>query len=206
MIGILDYGMGNLGSVANACAFLDLPARIVASPGDIAGCRGLILPGQGAFGDCMRHLRDHGFVEPVRAWLAADRPLLGICIGIQVLAEESEESPGTPGLGVVPGRVRKFPAGPGRKVPQMGWNRVRLGDRPGPFFRDVPPHAFFYFVHSYYLDTPDAGLTAGTTEYGVTYTSAIRRGRMAATQFHPEKSQRAGLQVLRNFGAIAREG
>jgi len=206
MIGVIDYGMGNLGSVANALAFLGTPARILKGPDEMAACRALILPGVGAFGDGMANLRQWGYVEPLRAWMAADKPLLGICLGLQMLCESSEESPGVEGFGVVPSPVVKFAGGPGLKVPQIGWNRVRRAPgRPEcPLFRDVPDGTYFYFVHSYYLPGA-AGWDAGLTDYGGEYASAVWRGRTAAVQFHPEKSQQAGLRMLGNFVAWSQE-
>lgn len=204
-IGIIDYGMGNLGSVSNACRFLELPAEIISRPEDVSSCAALILPGVGAFGDCMKHLAGHGFVEPIRNWIAADRPFLGICLGLQVLFESSEESPGVTGLGVLPGTVRRFALPETFKVPQIGWNRVSFRQPDSPLFAGIADGTHFYFVHSYYVDSRDASVVAGTTEYGITYASAVRRGRMAAVQFHPEKSQQAGLALLRNFGNLLAE-
>lgn len=201
-IGIIDYEMGNLGSVSNACEFLGLDAGIITRPDEMDACAAIILPGVGAFGNCMEHLSAHGFVDPVREWIAADRPFLGICLGLQALFEGSEEDAGIAGLGIFPGNVRKFDLDD-LKVPQMGWNRVRQRQPDSPFFRDVPDESFFYFVHSYYVDTPDDALVAGETEYGIVYSSAIARGRMMALQFHPEKSQELGLKILENFGSIA---
>jgi len=206
MIGVSDYGMGNLGRVANARAFLGAPARVLKGPDEMDACRALILPGVGAFGDCMANLRQWGYVEPLRAWMAADKPLLGICLGLQMLCESSEESPGVEGFGVVPSPVVKFAGGPGLKVPQIGWTRVRRAPgRPEcPLFRDVPDGTYFYFVHSYYLPGA-AGWDAGLTDYGGEYASAVWRGRTAAVQFHPEKSQQAGLRMLGNFVAWSQE-
>ncbi|HMP74309.1 MAG TPA: imidazole glycerol phosphate synthase subunit HisH [Kiritimatiellia bacterium] len=201
MIGVVDYGMGNLGSVLNACRFLGWSSRVVTQPEEIEGCEGLILPGVGAFGDCMRHLEEHGLSGPVKGWIDSDRPFLGICLGLQVLFEGSEESPGVPGLGVFKGMVRRFPPLPGLKVPQIGWNRISWNQPDHRVTEGIPSGAHVYFVHSYYVDNEDAGLTLATTEYGVEYTSAIARGRLAAVQFHPEKSQKVGLRILRNFGA-----
>ena len=200
MIGVIDYGMGNLGSVANALAFLGAPARVLKGPEEMADCRALILPGVGAFGDCMANLGQWGYVDPLREWMAADKPLLGICLGLQMLCESSEESPGVEGFGVVPSPVVKFAGGPGLKVPQIGWNRVRRAPgRPEcPLFRDVPDGTYFYFVHSYYLPGA-AGWDAGLTDYGGEYASAVWRGRTAAVQFHPEKSQAYGINTLKRF-------
>lgn len=197
--------MGNLGSVANACAFLGMDCRIVADPADMAEHSALILPGVGSFGKCMQHLNASGFVDPLRDWIAEGRPFLGICLGLQVLFEGSEESKGVPGMAVFPGRVRLFNRASGLKVPQMGWNRVWHNHNEVRMFEGVDDGSFFYFVHSFYVDTPDREIVAGSTEYGITYTSAIQRGQTMALQFHPEKSQSVGLAVLRNFGRMAAE-
>jgi len=210
-IAIIDYGMGNLGSVANACSFLKLPAKIITSPDELDDVAGVILPGQGAFGDCMGNLAAAGFVDPLKDWMAADKPLLGICIGLQVLFEGSAESPGTKGLGVLPGVLDKFVPHPDRKVPQMGWNsmqqKANLQGKPCPLWDGIDDDAYFYFVHSFYAPLPPEATTAdtdwvsGTTTFGHEYTSAIWRGRLFATQFHPEKSQSAGKRLLKNFAA-----
>jgi len=198
-IGIVDYGMGNLGSVSNALAFLGQPASIIASPADMDRCDALILPGVGAFGDCMVHLQQHGFVEPIRKWIAADRPFLGICLGLQILFSSSEESPGVQGLSVLPGRVKRFARNAQLKVPQIGWNRVSVKPAGQTLFTGIADGTHFYFVHSFYVECDDPALAAGVTNYGIDYTSAVVRGRLAAVQFHPEKSQSAGLGVLSNF-------
>ncbi|MBP7275213.1 MAG: imidazole glycerol phosphate synthase subunit HisH [Kiritimatiellae bacterium] len=191
--------MGNLGSVYNACKFLGIPAELIVRAGELERCAAVILPGVGAFGDCRAHLDAHGFAEPLTRWIRSGRPLLGICLGMQLLFESSEESPGVPGLGIFPGRVRRFPDAPGLKVPQMGWNRVRQRNRECPIFRGVPDQAYFYFVHSFYCDPADARVTAGDTEYGRSYSSVVWQGRVAGVQFHPEKSQDVGLAMLRAF-------
>jgi imidazole glycerol-phosphate synthase subunit HisH len=198
MIGIIDYGMGNLGSVSNACRFLGLEARIVAAPAEMEPCRAVILPGVGAFGDCMEHLVNHGFVDVVKNWIAADRPFLGICLGLQLLYEGSEESPGVAGLGILPGRVRRFSLPPELKVPQIGWNAVAQARPECPLFKGIPDRTYFYFVHSYYAEG-GTDCVAGLTDYGANYASVVWRGNMMAAQFHPEKSQKHGLQMLKNF-------
>lgn len=199
MIGIVDYDMGNLGSVMNACAFLGLPARIVSTSDELSQCRAVILPGVGAFGDCMAHLQTRGFDAALREWIRADRPFLGICLGLQILYEGSEESPGVSGLGILPGQVKKFSADGNLKVPQIGWNKARWVQPDCPLFTEIPSDTYFYFVHSYYVPRRGREEEAATTVYGVEYVSAIWRGRLAAVQFHPEKSQMWGLRVLRNF-------
>jgi len=201
MIGIIDYGMGNLGSVSNACRFLGMDARILSRPAEVAECRALILPGVGAFGDCMEHLERHGFVPVIRDWIAADRPFLGICLGLQLLYEGSEESPGVAGLGVLPGTIRRFALPREWKVPQIGWNGVRQAQQGCPLFKGIPDGAFFYFVHSYYAEK--SGVAAGVTSYGLDYASVVWKGSMMAVQFHPEKSQKLGLRMLANFGEWA---
>lgn len=201
-IGIIDYGMGNLGSVLNACKFLGLDAEIVTGPGRLDACRAVILPGVGAFGDCMAHLEGHGFIEPVRKWIASGKPFLGICLGLQALFETSEESPGVAGLGIFKGSVRRFQLPRELKVPQIGWNAVKQKRPESPMFAGVENGAYFYFVHSFYVASEDPGLVAGETGYGLDYCSAVWRDNVFAVQFHPEKSQSAGLQMLKNFGAL----
>lgn len=206
MIGIVDYGMGNLGSVSNACKFLGLPAQIITRPDELGSCSAMVLPGVGAFGDCMQHLESHGFVPVVRNWIEQDQPFLGICLGLQALFAGSEESPGVPGLGVLKGTVRLFRNDGALKVPQIGWNSVSQKQAACPLFKDVADQAYVYFVHSYYADAEEESVVAGVTEYGMPYTSAVWRGNMMAVQFHPEKSQQVGLRMLRNFAeTVARE-
>jgi len=203
MIGIVDYGMGNLGSVENACRFLKRDARVVSSPDAVQDCTALILPGVGAFGDCMKNLRQRGFAERLVDWMDSGRWLLGICLGLQVLFEESEESPGVAGLGVLPGRVRLFQLSPEFKVPQIGWNQVKQMKPDCPLFDGVEDESHFYFVHSYYAAPSEDAVTAGTTDFGGAYTSAVWRDGLMAVQFHPEKSHRVGLKMLDNFCAAA---
>jgi glutamine amidotransferase len=206
MIGIIDYGMGNLGSVSNACRFLAMDARIITAPAEMNGCDAIVLPGQGAFGDAMAHLNRSGFTPAIRAWLQAGRPYLGLCLGLQLLCASSEEAPGVAGLGWLAGTVRRFRLPPEYKVPHIGWNRVRQRQPRCPLWPDIGDGAFFYFVHSYYVDTPEIDRVAGVTEYGIEFTSVVWAGHVMAVQFHPEKSQQDGLRMLRNFSAWMKAG
>lgn len=199
MIGIIDYGMGNLGSVSNAFRYLELDAKIVTRKQEMDECRALILPGVGAFGDCMSHLVEHDFVNPITNWVEAGKPLMGICLGLQALFNSSEESPGVEGLGIFDGTVKKFNLARELKVPQIGWNRMSEVMRECPMFTNIPDRSFFYLVHSFYVCPADDGIVAGRTEYGIEYCSSVWKDNVFATQFHPEKSQAAGLQMLRNF-------
>ena len=198
-IAIIDYGMGNLGSVRNAFAWLGIPAQVTADPESLRDATAVVFPGQGAWGDCMRNLQRLGFVDPLKEWIAQDRPFLGICMGLQLLFETSEESPGMPGLGVFKGEIRRF-VGSDLKIPQMGWNTVRHPED-CPLFDGIPDASHFYFVHSYKAPVLEGGLSIGLTDYGGVYTSALRRGSLYAVQFHPEKSQQNGLRLLTNFAA-----
>ncbi|MEM1085960.1 MAG: imidazole glycerol phosphate synthase subunit HisH [Verrucomicrobiota bacterium] len=198
-VGIIDYGAGNLRSVANAVQSLGIEPRVFASPEGFDDLTHAILPGVGAFGDSMDELTRRDLVEPIREWIAADRPFFGICVGFQLLFESGEESPGTEGIGIFEGSVRRFPED-GRKIPHMGWNAAVASDESDPEWDGLGPSPYFYFVHSYYPDPVDASLVAMRTDYeGLSFASAIRRGKLLATQFHPEKSQKAGLRLLQNF-------
>lgn len=198
--GIIDYGGGNLQSVRNAVRVLGHEPVLVKSPADLADVDALVFPGQGAFADCMNALHSQGLAEPLRKWLADDRPFFGICIGYQVLFEGGEENPGVAGLGVLRGQVKRFPAEPGLKVPHMGWNNVQATHPDNPAWAGLGKAPFFYFVHSYYPQPLDTDVIEGTTQYaGLDFAAAVQRGRMIATQFHPEKSQAAGLRLLGNF-------
>ncbi len=199
MIGIIDYGMGNLGSVSNAFRFLGLDARIIVRKDEMERCRAILLPGVGAFGDCMNHLVEHDFADAIRAWVGSGKPMMGICLGLQALFESSEETPGVEGLGILGGTVRRFNLPRELKVPQIGWNRMRQVLPGCPMFDGIDDNAFFYLVHSFYVCPEDEGVVAGTTAYGIDYCSCVWRENVFATQFHPEKSQEAGLRMLRNF-------
>lgn len=201
MISIVDYGMGNLRSVQKGFEKVGASAKICSHPRDLAGCDKLVLPGVGAFRDAIAELQRLEFVQPIRDHIAADKPFLGICLGLQMLFDVSYEDGTWEGLGILPGEVVRFPDTPGLKVPHMGWNNVTPVNAP-PLLADIPRDEYFYFVHSYYVVPRDESVIAARTEYGQSFTSAVRRGNLYATQFHPEKSQSRGLQLLRNFAEL----
>jgi len=199
VIGIVDYGMGNLGSVINALQFLDEEAIIISRPENIADCRALIVPGVGAFGDCAAHLQKSNFDNQLKEWISSGKPLMGICLGLQILFDESEESPGTKGLGIFSGTVKKFQLPKQLKVPQIGWNKLFIKNKSCPMFKNINDEDYFYLVHSYYVYSDDKAIIAGETDYGVKYCSCVWKENIFATQFHPEKSQKVGLIMLKNF-------
>lgn len=201
-LGILDYGAGNLRSVINAFAHLGQPSLLVTGPDQFEGLDLLVFPGQGAFGDAARQMKERGLWNPLRAWLRERRPYLGICLGYQLLFERSEENPGIEGLGVFRGGVPRFASRPGLKIPHMGWNTARFLDPGNPLWRDLGAAASFYFVHSYYPTPEDPELAACVTDYGGEFVSGISAPGLVAVQFHPEKSQAAGLTLLRNALAV----
>ncbi len=211
MIAIIDSGIANLRSVQKGFERVGSDARIVEDPRLLQEAAGIVLPGVGAFADGIAKLATHGFIEPLRQAIEQGKPVLGICLGLHFLFSESEEFGLHKGLNLLAGRVRRFPddvpdpAAPGArlKVPHMGWNGVRA-IRPAPILAGLPEEPYFYFVHSYYVEPADPSLTAGTSEYGKRFTSVIWRDNLFATQFHPEKSQAAGLTLLANFAALAR--
>ncbi|MGN0847280.1 MAG: imidazole glycerol phosphate synthase subunit HisH [Kiritimatiellia bacterium] len=193
MLAIVDYKAGNLTSVRNAFAALGVEAEVTRDSAVIRAADRVVFPGVGAARSAMENLRALGLEEAVRAAAASGRPFLGICLGMQILFEHSEEDGGVDMLGILPGRVRRFPDVPGFKVPEIGWNQVQMGDAAGR-----PNGIEYYFVHSYYAEL--GACTVGRTEYaGVTFTSAVRRGNLVAYQFHPEKSGRVGLELLKEF-------
>jgi glutamine amidotransferase len=197
-LGVLDYGAGNLRSVINAFAAIGAQARLVDEPKHFESIDALVFPGQGAFGDSVRILKERHLWDPLRAWLKDERPYVGICLGYQLLFESSEESPGVEGLGVAPGRVRKFDAGHGLKIPHMGWNAVHWEERGAAWWRGLPNPSHFYFVHSYYPEVADESLALCRTDYGGPFIAGIANDHLMAVQFHPEKSQDVGLSLLRN--------
>lgn len=197
-LGVLDYGAGNLRSVLNAIATTNHSAKLVAAPANFEGIDTLVFPGQGAFGDSVRILKQNNLWSPLKQWLADERPYFGICLGYQLLFESSEESPGVEGLGVVPGVVRKFSAEHGLKVPHMGWNEATWEPRAAHLCKGLKNPCHVYFVHSYYPDVEDDSLIACRTTYGAEFASGIVKRNLAAVQFHPEKSQSTGLTLLAN--------
>ncbi|MBI2104205.1 MAG: imidazole glycerol phosphate synthase subunit HisH [Candidatus Omnitrophica bacterium] len=204
MIVVVDYGMGNLRSVSKALESLGASVRVSSEPMAVAAADKLILPGVGAFPAAMRELSARKLVEPIKRFIASGKPYLGICLGLQLLFESSEEGEGAAGLGVLKGTVKRFAPAASRKIPHMGWNDVRRpGARDGcPLLRDVPDGSFVYFVHSYYAEPAERAVTALETDYGVRFAAMVCRDSLFATQFHPEKSQAIGLRLLKNFIAL----
>jgi imidazole glycerol-phosphate synthase subunit HisH len=196
MLAIIDYGMGNLRSVYMAFRRLGVEAQVTDDTTAIARAEAVVLPGVGAFGDAMDNLRRLGLVAPIQELIAADRHFIGICLGLQLLFETSDEMGDHRGLGVLAGRVRRFPQG--LPVPHMGWNQIHQA-RPVPLWRGLPDHAYAYFVHSYYVAPEDPAVVAATTDYGIDYASVVARGNLYGIQFHPEKSQDVGERILRNW-------
>ncbi len=198
MIAIIDYDAGNLRSVEKALEVLGSRAVITRNRDEILGADRVILPGVGAFGDAMEKLHQYELVDTIRQAAASGKPFLGICLGLQLLFESSEESPGVEGLSVLPGKILRIPDHPGLKIPHMGWNSLSV--TPGArLFRGIENGAYVYFVHSYYCKADDESIVAATTEYSTHIHAAVERGNVFACQFHPEKSGSVGLQILKNF-------
>ena len=199
MIAVIDYGMGNLRSVEKAFQFLGFDTAITDRPAQVEGATHLVLPGDAAFGDAMRNLVEQGWVDPILKAVGQGKPFLGICVGLQLMFDESEERGKHRGLGMLPGRIVKFPAS--ERVPQIGWNQIAI-ERSVEILDGVPEGSYFYFVHSYYVDAADEDRVA-TTEYGLDYTSIAARDNAFGVQFHPEKSQQIGLRLLDNFARLS---
>ncbi len=204
MIAILDLGMGNLRSVQKAFEFMGYNAFLTSSAPDVEKAKALVFPGVGAFGDCMKFLEEKGLLDAVISFIGSGRPYLGICLGMQVLFEESEEFGKHKGLGVIKGKVVRFPDTVG-KIPHMGWNSVDILKK-HPVLEGIKNGDYFYFVHSYYC-SPEEDVVATVTEYGgIRFCSSVTKENVFACQFHPEKSQKLGLKVVRNFGEMVKEG
>jgi glutamine amidotransferase len=201
MIAIIDYGMSNLRSVQKALEKAGYPASFARTPEALREAGGLVFPGQGAFGDTMNNLRVQELTGAIKEEIAGGKPFLGVCLGLQVLFENSEEMGSHPGLGILPGRVRRFTGD--LKVPHMGWNQVDLRQgTANPLFQGIPDQSYFYFVHSYYVEADDEAIISGTTDYGGAFTSMVARGNLFGVQFHPEKSSDIGQRVYANFGKL----
>ena len=198
MITIIDYGAGNLFSVQNALNYLGLENRVSRDPGEIRSADGLILPGVGAFGDAMANIRRRGLEPVIRDVAESGKPFLGICLGLQLLFERSEEAPGVAGLGILKGEILRIPEAEGMKIPHMGWNSLHL-QNDGRLFRGIREQSYVYFVHSYYLKAEDEKIVKATTEYCTHIHASVEQGNVFACQFHPEKSSDVGLHILKNF-------
>ena len=205
MISIVDYGMGNLRSVKKGFESQNLEARLTRDHSEILDSDGLVLPGVGAFGDCVKNLRKFSLVDSIIEFVESGRPFLGICLGLQVLFESSEESPNESGLSFLKGKVVRFPDDYNEdlKIPHMGWNRVSFNS-PSKILKGIPNNSWFYFVHSYYVDTNDNSLQKLISDYGKEFTAGVIKENIFAFQFHPEKSSDIGLRILKNFSEICK--
>jgi len=204
-IAIIDYGIGNLRSAEKAFQHLGFDASLVSDPAALLSAKKIVLPGVGAFGECMANLKGHGFVEPLLQAVGAGKPLLGICVGLQMLFEGSEETPGISGLGILKGTVKRFSGaafeGPNAlKVPQIGWNALSF-PREHVLFKGLATNSYVYFVHSFYAHPDDPADVLATAEYGLRFCAAAGRDNIAGVQFHPEKSQTVGLGIIKNWGS-----
>lgn len=197
---IVDYGMGNLRSVQKGFERVGVRATISRDPNVVSEATHLVVPGVGGFKDCMENLDTHGLLKPIREVIDADLPYLGICLGLQILFSEGTEFGSHPGMGVIPGKVVRFPRTE-LKIPHMGWNQIQTA-KESPVLEGIPEGSFFYFVHSYYGLPDEADWVATTTDYGTRFPSAVSRGRLFACQFHPEKSQGVGMRLLSNFARL----
>ncbi len=198
MIAIADYDAGNIRSVEKAVKYLGYECLTTRDEADIMGASALILPGVGAFGDAMEKLREYGLDKMIKDFIASGKPFLGICLGLQLLFDESEESPGVKGLGILEGKIRRIPGSEGLKVPNIGWNSLEF-PKEGRLFKDLKEGTFVYFVHSYYLDAKDKDIVTAQIEYGTRIDASVEKDNVFACQFHPEKSSAEGLKILKSF-------
>jgi glutamine amidotransferase len=204
VIALIDYGSGNLRSAHKALVQVGANVRIVKRPEEMANARAVVLPGVGAFDDCVNALQKQELLEASRKFIQSGRPFLGICVGYQALFEKSEEfNSCAAGLGIFRGKVVRFAEKPGLKIPQIGWNRIELANGDCPMFRGIPSGSFVYFVHSFFPRPDDQSIVASRTTHGEAFASSVWRDNVYATQFHPEKSQKVGLQLLKNFVELA---
>lgn len=205
VIVIVDYGMGNLKSVEKAFMKIGAPVKVTQAPADIDMASAVVLPGVGAFADCMGNLREKGLLDAILKAIEKGKPYLGICLGLQILFEESEEFGPSKGLGIIPGRVKRFSFQDRTlKIPHMGWNSIKITKR-SPILKAIPDDSYFYFVHSYYVEPSDASVISTITEYGHPFVSSIWKDNIMATQFHPEKSQALGLKLLESFAEFVKK-
>jgi len=201
MIAIIDYGAGNLQSVRNALNFLGCPNNVVSDAEKIESADGAILPGVGAFGSAMQEIGKRGMKDAIRKFAFSGKPFIGICAGMQLMFEESEETPGIGGLGIMPGKVFLFPHGAGLKIPHMGWNSIKIS-KWSRLIGSLPDDPYMYFVHSYYVRADDRSSVSATADYGVVFDAAVEKGNIFGCQFHPEKSGRTGLSILKGFADL----
>lgn len=202
MIAVVDYGMGNLRSVEKGLEKVGHKSLVTRNPDEILGSDGIVVPGVGAFKDCMRNLENYGLVDCLYRFIESGRPYLGICLGLQLLFTESEEFGRQKGLDVISGKVTRFPPFEDLKVPHTGWNTIKK-TKQSPLFSSIKDGSYFYFVHSYYVVPEDEEVIATTTEYGIEFTSSVWKDNIFASQFHPEKSQKLGLEILKKFGELS---
>jgi glutamine amidotransferase len=204
MIALLDYGSGNLRSVQKALQKVGADVRVTTSPDGLKDARAAVLPGVGAFDDCIKAMDGQGLLDGVKRFIESGRPFLGICVGYQALFEKSEEfNSCAAGLGIFPGKVVRFTEQPGLKIPQIGWNQIEIAQPSCPLFHGIPSGSYVYFVHSFFPQPLDPAIVATRTDYGGSFASAVWKDHVFATQFHPEKSQDVGLKLLKNFVALA---
>ena len=201
MIGIIDYDAGNIRSVEKAMKYLGQDVCITRDRDTLLRADKVILPGVGSFGDAMNHLQEYGLVDVIHELTELEKPFLGICLGLQLLFERSEESPGVEGLGILKGEILKIPETEGLKIPHMGWNSLHIQNS-GRLFKGIPENTYVYFVHSYYLQAEEKEIVKATTQYSTCIHASVEKGNVFACQFHPEKSSRWGLKILENFAAL----
>lgn len=204
MVAIIDYDAGNIKSVEKALQYLGQDVIVTRSDKEILSADAVILPGVGAFGDAMRKLQNYNLIPVIHQVIDHGTPFLGICLGLQLLFDESEESPGVKGLGILPGKIKRIPEGNGLKIPHIGWNSLEF-PKQGKLYCNLINEPYVYFVHSYYLEADDPSIVVATTEYNVTIHASVEKDNIFACQFHPEKSSDVGLQILKNFLNVRKE-
>ena len=204
MVAIIDYDAGNIKSVEKAIQFLGEEAIITRNPDEILSASHVILPGVGAFGDAMEKLHKYGLISVIHEVVKRDIPFLGICLGLQLMFDRSEETPGVEGLSILKGEIKRIPDKEDLKIPHIGWNSLKYPNG-GRLYKDIPEDSYVYFVHSYYLDAEEKDIVVATTEYGTNIHASVEKGNVFACQFHPEKSSSVGLKILENFLKVSKE-